>query len=70
VRGGEDHHACVAVVAGLLERGDQLVQQLIGKRVARVGLIQRDRGDAVFDLVEQSVEVGQPLEVRQDVSSR
>ena len=29
-----------------LERGEQLVEQLVGQRVARLGLVERDRRDA------------------------
>ena len=33
----------------------QVVEQLVGERVARVGLVERDRRDAVGDLVAQGV---------------
>ena len=34
-----------------VERGDQVVEQLVRERVAGLGLVERDRGDAVGDLV-------------------
>ena len=46
VRGGEDDAAHGLVVAGRRERGDQLAEQLVRQRVARVGLVERDRRDA------------------------
>ena len=39
------------VVARLLEGGDQLAEDLVRERIARLGLVQRDRGDAVGDVV-------------------
>jgi hypothetical protein len=33
------------------KRGEQVVEQLVGERVARLGLVERDRGDAVGDVV-------------------
>ena len=42
------------VVARGLERRDQLVEQLVGQRVARLGLVERDRRDAgVGDVVAE-----------------
>ena len=38
-----------------LERGDQVGEQRVGQRVARVGLVQRDRRDAVGDVVAEGV---------------
>ena len=40
-------HAHLVVVAGRLEGRDQVRQQLVRERVARVGLVQRDRRDVV-----------------------
>ena len=49
-------HRTVGVVARGLERGDQLAQQLVGERVARVGLVERDRRHAgVGDVVAERV---------------
>ena len=47
VRGGQHHAAHLLVVAGPLEGGDQAAEQLRRERVARVGVVQRDRRDAV-----------------------
>ena len=55
VRGGQHDAAHRVVVARALEGGDQVVEQLVGERVARVGLVERDRRDAVGDLVAQRV---------------
>ena len=46
---GEHDAADGGVVTGRLEGGDQVVEDLVGERVARVGLVERDRGDAGFD---------------------
>src|SRR5205823_6084641 len=56
VRGGEDDAADVVVVAGDLEGGDQLCEQFVRERVARVRLIERDRGDAVAGVVPKRFE--------------
>jgi hypothetical protein len=57
VRGGEHDAAHRIVVAGGLERGDQLVEHLVGERVAGLGLVERHRRDAVAaDLVAQGFE--------------
>ena len=47
VRGGEHDAAHGVVVARALERGQQVVEQVVGQRVARLGLVERERGDAV-----------------------
>ena len=47
VRGGEHDAAHGVVVARVRERGQQVVEQLVGERVARLGLVERDRRDAV-----------------------
>ena len=53
VRRGQDHAADALVVAGRLERVDQLTEQLIRERVAGVGLVESDCCDAVrADVVE------------------
>ena len=46
VRRGEHHDPDRVVVAGVLERLDQLGEQLVGERVAGLGLVERDRRDA------------------------
>ena len=45
VRGGQHHAADVGSSRAGLERRDQLVEQLVRERVARVGLVERDRRD-------------------------
>ncbi len=52
VRGGEHDHAHGVVVAGALETGDQAAEHLGRQRVARRGLVERDRRDAIRDLIE------------------
>ena len=47
VRGGEHHAAHAVVGARQLERADQIREQLVRQRVARIGLVHRDRGDAI-----------------------
>jgi hypothetical protein len=59
VRRREHDHAHLVVVAGRLEGRDQVAEQLVGERVARVRLVERDRRDVVADLVAEGVEVGQ-----------
>ena len=57
VRGGEHDAADGLVVARGLERGDQLVQHLVGQCVAGLGLVERDGGHAARgDLVAQGLE--------------
>jgi hypothetical protein len=51
VRGGEHDAADVAVGASLLERREQVVEQRVAERVARVRLVQRDRRDALGGFV-------------------
>ena len=46
VRGGEHDAAHGVVVARGLEGGDEVAQQLVGQRVARVGLVHGDGGHA------------------------
>ena len=51
---GEHDAAHRVVVARALERGEQVVEHLVGERVARLRLVERDRRDAgVGDLVAQ-----------------
>ena len=47
VRGGQHDTAHGSVVPGGAESFDQLPQELVGQRVARVRLVQRDSGDAL-----------------------
>ena len=47
VRGGEHHAAHAVVVARQLERRGEVREELVRERVARIGLIERDGGDAV-----------------------
>jgi hypothetical protein len=53
VRGRQHDAAHRVVVARALEGGDQLVDQLVGERVARLGLVERDGRDAIRDVVAQ-----------------
>jgi hypothetical protein len=48
----------VAVVSNAPHRVDQLGQQLPVERVALVGAVERDRGDAVGDVVKERFVVG------------
>ena len=50
VRRGEHHDPCVVVVLDRAERVEELREQLIGQRVARLGIVQRDGRDAVCDI--------------------
>ena len=45
------------VVAGGRERGQQVAEEIVRERIARRGLIHRDRRDAVGDLVAERLEV-------------
>ena len=57
VRGGEHDAADGVVVARGGERGEQVVEQLVRERVARLGPVHRDRGDAVGgDVVADGLE--------------
>jgi hypothetical protein len=59
VRRGEHDAAHLVVVARRLEGRQQVRQQLVRERVARVRLVQADRGDVLVDVVEQCLELGQ-----------
>ena len=61
VRRGEHDAARGVVVAGGLVGVDQLAEQLVRQRVARVRLVQRDRRDAVVVDVEEDRLVGQAV---------
>ena len=54
MRRGEHDAAHLVVVASRRERGQQLAEQRVGERVARVGLVERDRRNRVGDLVAQA----------------
>jgi hypothetical protein len=41
----------IVVVAGALERRDERVEHRVAQRVARVGVVEADRGDARLDVV-------------------
>jgi hypothetical protein len=49
--GGEDHDPDVGVGVGLCRSRDQVVVHPVGQRVALLGTVDRDGGDAVIDLV-------------------
>jgi hypothetical protein len=51
VRGGQDDAPHGLVVAGAAEGVEQVAQQLVGQRVARVRVVERHRGDPVGDVV-------------------
>jgi hypothetical protein len=59
VRRREHHASHRVVVARRLEGGDQVGEQLVRERVARVRLVQADRRDVLVDAVQQRFEVGQ-----------
>ena len=61
----------VAVGLRALERREQRVEQLVGQRVARVRLIERDRRDAAGDGVEDRVigHGGEPYAVGAGIAS-
>jgi hypothetical protein len=59
VRRREHDAAHVVVVTGGTEGRDQIDQQLVRQRVARVGLVQADGRDVLAGLVQQRVELGQ-----------
>ena len=48
MRTSEHDAANLIIVAGALKGCDQRVEQRVRERVARIGLIQRDRRDLVF----------------------
>ena len=56
VRGGEHDAADALVVARQLERLDQVVEQLVREGVARLRLVERDRGDRGGDVVANGAE--------------
>jgi hypothetical protein len=56
---GEHHAPHVIVLAGGLEGGDQVGEQLGRQRIARVGLVEADRGDVLIDVIQQRLELGQ-----------
>ena len=61
VRRGENDHAHVVVGLGGAQRFEQLAQQLIRERVARLRVVERDRRDAGIggDLVADLLVLGQ-----------
>ncbi len=58
VRGGEHDDAHLVVVLRRSQRLEQLREQLVGERVAGLGVVERDRRDAVRDLVADLLELG------------
>jgi hypothetical protein len=67
VRRGEHDAAHLVVVAGRLEGGDQVGQQLARERVPGVRLVQADRGDVRVDAVEQRFVLGQLVLLRWNI---
>ena len=59
-RAGDDHRAHVVVGVGRVERGDQLAAHRRREGVQPVGPVQREREDAVGDLVADLFEVHGP----------
>ncbi len=51
VRGGEDDDPDLLVGLGLRQRFEQFAEKLIGERVSRLGVVERDRRDMLDDLV-------------------
>src|SRR5690606_34986521 len=58
VRGREDDDPDFVVALRLAERREQLGQQLVGERVARLRVVEGDRRDVVGNLVTDLFELG------------